>query len=240
MKVALMCGGQPRFTRSFLILMQQLKGFDVADIFMCLWTTPAAPTDDIARQQLEPLLLPNYHLKEIKVMDQPEFVLPKHKLQHDFNIVESSAWWYKRRHGMWSSTKEVFDMIPDEYDLIIKFRPEGRLNREIDVNTIDLSNDMVFPSNHRNGFDNMKICDQFLFANRKGMEFYSDVINHFNDYILEIYPDNWEYNPHEWASEHLLGHHMLKHNKVQTVGNYEHLLRVDGVSPVDDKHWRGQ
>lgn len=238
MKVALMCGGQPRFTQSFLILMQQLKGFDVADMYMCLWATPAAATSEVARQHIEPLLLPNYRLKQVKVMEQHPWTLPPHKLHHDFNAVESSAWWYKRRHGMWSSTKEVFDMIPDEYDMIIKFRPEGRLNREVDVRTIDLSNDMVFPSNHRNGFDAMKICDQFLFANRKGMAFYADMINHFNDYIMEIYP-NWEDNPHYWASEHLLGHHMLKNNKTQTVGDYEHFLRVDGVSPFDDKHWRG-
>jgi len=237
MKIALMCGGQPRFTQSFIILQQQLKGFDVADMYMCLWATPGAPDSDSARQQLETIIHPNYNLKQVKVMEQHPWTLPPHKLQHDFNAVESSAWWYKRRHGMWSSTKEVFDMIPDEYDMIIKFRPEGRLDREIDVRTIDLSNDMVFPSNHRNGFADMKICDQFLFANRKGMEFYADVINHFNDYILEIYPDNWEVNPHDWASEHLLGHHMLKNNRTQTVGNYQHLLRVDGVSPFDDKHW---
>jgi hypothetical protein len=238
MKVALMCGGQPRFTQSFIILQQQLQGFDVADMYMCLWSTPAASTSDTARQQLEPLILPNYTLKQVKVMEQHPWTLPPHRLQHDFDAVESSAWWYKRRHGMWSSTKEVFDMILDEYDMIIKFRPEGRLDRAIDVNTIDLSNDMVFPSNHRNGLDSMKICDQFLFANRNGMEFYADVINHFNDYIMEVYPD-WENDAHEWASEHLLGHHLLVNKKTQTVGDYQHLLRVDGISPFDDKHWRG-
>ena len=41
-----MCGGQPRFTQSFLILMQQLKGFDVADMYMCLWATHAVPDSE--------------------------------------------------------------------------------------------------------------------------------------------------------------------------------------------------
>jgi hypothetical protein len=237
MKLALIAGGQPRFTRSFHVLMDQLKGFDQADLYMCLWTTPAAVDCDSARSQIEPMLLPRYRLKRVKVMDQPSFEMPPHKFEYDFDERESLGWWYKRRHGMWASIREAYDLIDEEYDMIIKFRPDGRLDRMVDVNRY-LDQEMVFPSNHRNGLADMKICDQFVFGTQQGLKFYTSLIDHFNNYIPQVYPD-WESDLHEWSSEHLLGHHMLVNKKTQTVGDYQHLLRVDGISPFDDKHWQG-
>lgn len=237
MKIALIAGGQPRFTNSFATLMNQLRGFDRADIYMCLWKTPAATTAVEARAQIDPILRPGYCIKKIKVIDQPEFELPPHRLTYNFEEKESLGWWYKRRRGMWESIRQAYNLIDDSYDMVIKFRPDGRLDRIVDVNQY-LNEELVFPSNHRNGLADMKICDQFVFGTQEGLKFYTSLIDHFNDYIPQVYPD-WESDLHEWSSEHLLGHHLLINKKTQTVGDYQHLLRVDGISPFDDKHWRG-
>jgi hypothetical protein len=238
MKIALIGHGQPRFTNSFVILMSQLHGFDVADFYMCFWKTDWAPNADVLKEHLQPHLLPNYNLKEIKVIDQPEIRLPNPQLNHTSEEKVSVRWSYKRRQGMWLSLKLANDLIKDDYDLVIKFRPDGRLDKSVDVRTLDLSHEMIFPSNSRCGHPGREICDQFLFATREGMNFYSDLINHFDEYITKVAP-NWEYDTHAWASEHLLGEHLAVHNKKQFVGDYQCLLRVDGVSPNDDNWYRG-
>jgi hypothetical protein len=46
MKIALIAGGQPRFTPSFLVLMSQLTGFDSADLYLTLWRTNWAQTNE--------------------------------------------------------------------------------------------------------------------------------------------------------------------------------------------------
>lgn len=235
MKIALIGHGQPRFTNAFIVLMKQLKGFERADFYMNFWSTPWAPTSDHLKNILDPVLEPGFNLKRVEVLDEPTYQLPPHVLNHESHEKESTHWWYRRRRGMWLSLKMAYDLIDEDYDIIIKFRPDGRLDRDIDVNTLDMSQDMIYPSNHRCGFDAMKICDQFVFATPAGMKFYSDMINHIDEYIPKIAP-GWEHNVHTWASEHLLGYHMLLNKKVQHVGDYQHLLRVDGVSPNDD-HW---
>ena len=239
MKIALLCHGQPRFTNAFIIMMNQLKGFSQADMYMGLWSTPWAPNEAAFRAMAEPAMLSGYNLKRVLITPQPDYKLPNPKLEHNTEEPESVRYWYKRRWSMWRSLKMTYDLIDEDYDMIIKFRPDGRLDREVDVNSVDLTHDMVYPSNHRNGLAEMRLCDQFLFASPKGMKFYADLTNHFDDYIFKLNP-NWEYDVHgQWSSEHILGYHMLSNNKQQCVGDYQHLLRVDGISPNDDKWYTG-
>lgn len=238
MKIALLCHGQPRFTNAFSILMTQLKGFSQADFYMGFWSTPWAPDESAFRAMAEPAMLPGYNLKGVTIVPQPEFALPNAQLQHNINEVESVGWWYTRRRSMWHSLKMTYDLINEDYDVLIKFRPDGRLDREIDVSKLDLTKDMIYPSNHRNGMEGMKLCDQFVFSTPAGMKFYASLTDYFDEYIPKI-DSNWEYNPHPWSSEHILGYHMLVNNKKLSIGDYQHLLRVDGVSPNDDKWYKG-
>lgn len=220
-----------------MIMMDQLKGFTRADFYMGLWATPWAPDESTFRSMADPAMLPGYNLKRVEIIPQPIYTLPNATLEHNVNEVESVGWWYKRRRSMWDSLKMTYDLVNEDYDMLIKFRPDGRLDREIDVRSIDLSEDMLYPSNHRNGLEAMKLCDQFVFASPKGMKFYTSLIDHFDDYIPKIDP-NWEHNPHPWSSEHILGYHMLVNNKTLSIGDYQHLLRVDGISPNDDKWYK--
>jgi hypothetical protein len=80
MKVALLTGGQPRFTPDFINVLNQLQGFDSADIYMCLWKSDWAYTDDQARVKIEKVLPSRYNLAKIKIVEQPQYTLPPHTL----------------------------------------------------------------------------------------------------------------------------------------------------------------
>ena len=47
MKIALIASGLPRFTLDFIDLMHKITGFtDTADLYICMWKTDWAITDD--------------------------------------------------------------------------------------------------------------------------------------------------------------------------------------------------
>jgi hypothetical protein len=234
MKVAIILGGQPRFTEAFKILMQQLQGFDQADFFMCLWKTDWASTSQEARSKIEPMLLPNYNLKNLIVMSQPQYQLPQCKKDHPTEDKGGVRWYYKRRYGMWLSSYIAYHLIDQKYDLVIKARGDGRLDRAVNLSSIDLSPKLIFPSYPRHGHPGGEICDQFVFGSHEGMAFYVDMVNKMNDYIPQVC-SFWEDDPHEWASEHLLNWHLVQNNLPQCIGDYKHILKYEGRSSFDDK-----
>ena len=83
MKVALLTGGQPRFTPDFIKVLNQLQGFDSADIYMCLWKSDWAYTDDQARVKIEK-------------------VLPSRYNEFPGIVPESDPVWETVSHGSWS------------------------------------------------------------------------------------------------------------------------------------------
>jgi hypothetical protein len=234
MKAALILGGQPRFTEAFNILMSQLNGIEQADIYACFWATAWARTAEEARAKIEPILLPGFTLKEIEVVAQPKYQLPPHTGQHYTEEKESVRWWYKRRLGMWTSIRRAFDLIKDDYDVIIRCRPDGRLDKTLDISSFDLSKGLIYPAWPRNGWPGGKICDQFAFGLYSDMRFYTEVVDHINNYIPEVC-DYWESNVHDWASEHMLNHHLVKHGVEQIIGDFGHVLKGEGRSNFDDK-----
>lgn len=215
--------------------MKQLQGFDQADLYFALWKSDWASTSDQARAKIQPILDPRYVIKDIVIAEQPERALPNPQLQHLTDEKESVRWWYKRRVGMWLSLQIAFDLVKEDYDLILKVRGDGRLDRDIDLSTIDIAPyKMLYPCWPRNGYPGGEINDQFLIANREGMTFYADMINHIDQYMVEVYPD-WEHDVHRWASEHMLNHHMVKNGYTQHCANFRHMLKNDGRADCDDK-----
>ena len=76
MKIALVTGGQPRFTLDFVTLMNQLTGFDSADIYMTLWTTDWATNEIEARQKIEKILF-LYQIEKEKTHSIYQLKTPK-------------------------------------------------------------------------------------------------------------------------------------------------------------------
>lgn len=243
MKIALIAGGQPRFTQEFLALMNQLQGFQVADLYFNFWSSPWVQTEDEGRKKIESILPSRYRLAKLMIIDQPPYELPPHKKYHPPEEYPNVRWAYKRRIGMWLSTQMAFNLIEDQYDAVLKVRPDGMLTDNLNVNQLDLkTNDLIFPKEPRNGHPGREICDQFVVGTYEGLKFYSGLADKFQQYVPEVC-SFWEDNIHEWASEHLLFHHLEQHNRVQTLGNFGVILPgqakslTRGRSPFTDNHY---
>jgi hypothetical protein len=243
MKIAMIAGGQPRFTSEFLELLTQLQGFDSADLYLTFWTTDWVNSVEEGVSKIKSILPPKYNLVRLNIVDQPERNLPPHQKEHPPAEPENVRWAYKRRTGMWISTKMSFDMIEGQYDAYIKFRPDGMLSGPLDLGKLDLvNNELIYPAWPRNGKPGEEICDQFVVGTESGMRFYCDMINHFDKYI-PVVSSNWEDDIHTWASEHLLAQHLKENNKPQSLGDFGHILAgipgsvTPGRSRFTDKHY---
>jgi hypothetical protein len=234
MKVALIVAGQPRFTPSFPIFLNQLKGVDQIDVYMFLWDSWWATTSEQALSKIQPLCPPLYNIKRIVVEKEPPYQLPPHQFNHNTEEKESVRWWYKRRRAMWMSTYRAFELIEEPYDMIIKGRGDVRLDRDLDLNTVDMSRGAVGPANNRHGTKGREICDQLCIGTPEDMRFFANMTFHVDNYI-PIVCDYWEQDVHDWASEHLLGYYYFKHNKQQVPGNFNIALKAEGRSLFDDK-----
>ena len=238
MRIALITGGQPRFTPDFIRLMSQLKGFDSADLYFNFWTSDWASSEEEGRKKVEAILPPNYRLAKLKIVDQPQHCLPLHELYHPPAQPENINWWYARRFGQAMSLSMAFDLIDQDYDLVVRFRLDGVLDREIDLSKLDFTNtDLIFPADPKAGFDDYKINDQFAIGTQAGMKFYCGIGKEFEKYVLLSDPE-WECNGHgTWSLEHLMGTYMKAHNRTQTLGNFNHYINTQGRSRYTDKHY---
>jgi hypothetical protein len=237
MKIALITGGQPRFTESFIHFMRQLSGFDQADIYMAFWNSDWAQSEQEAHRKVEKILEPKYNLAKIKLVDFPSYELPPTERIHEPAKEHNVRWFYERRLGMWKSLSLAFELINHDYDMYIRFRPDGNLESTLDLNTINLvGHDLVMPSHPRHGYNWYPICDQLAIGTKHGMKVYCDLINHMNEYIPNIC-NYWEDNGHDWASEYLLTHHLVTINKLKIeVANYKSIICPNGRSKFTDNH----
>jgi len=238
MKIALIAAGQPRFTPEFITFMHQLHGFDSADIYFSFWKSDWADTTEEARQKIEKILLPNYTLAKVQIVEQPEYELPAHIIDHPPATPENIRWQWKRKIGQWKSIQMAFDLIDQEYDMVIKFRPDGRLYDSLDVSTLDITNnELLFQDYGRCGFDDYRICDLFTVGTYDGVKFFVNLADYFRDLVPECDP-NWEHESHgTWSCEHVLGTYMKKHNKEQVFGDFKFHINWSGRSRFTDKHY---
>jgi hypothetical protein len=233
MRVALIAGGQPRFTQEFLVLLSQLQGFDQADLYFSFWNI--GWTNDVyeGARRIQTILPEKYRLAKLQIIDQPHYDLPPHSLNHPPEYYPNVHWAYKRRLGMWQSTQMAFNLIDQQYDAIIKVRPDGMLEKNLHVDQLDLvNNELVFPLGPVHGISGHEVCDQFVVGTYDGIKFYSEMADNFGKYVPEVSPQ-WEEDIHSWASEHILGYHLAVNGKKQTRGDFYHILA--GTSPAVTK-----
>jgi hypothetical protein len=244
MRIALVTGGQPRFTRDFVDLMNQLRGFESADIYMTLWNTEWARTEDEARIKIEKILLPGYNLAKIQIVEEPEPELPPHDTVLSPPKEKNVAWWYKRQYLQSSVLSRSFDMIDQAYDAVIRFRLDGSLDRNLDVSSLDIKEDtLLLPNNSRCGFPGLEVCDQFAIGSQSAMKFYFDFGKQVRELVPEADPqwaksdelDSWNWT---WGGEHLIGYYMKKHGVPIVCGDYGVApLNRYGRSKFTDKHY---
>jgi hypothetical protein len=233
MNIALIMGGQPRFTESFLILMSQLHGFENADIYACFWKDEEwAETPEEARSKIEAILDPRYQLKNLAYFDQPEKALPTKRVYTETGV-DTVPWAYKRRYGMWLSTAIANNIVDRKYDLFIKCRPDGKLDGDLNLELLEMPERLLFPKFPKFGMVGKETNDQFVIGTREGMQFYCDMIHHIDEYIPEVC-GWWEDEYWEWMSEALLRHHFEKNGWDYVEGDFSHILKAEGRSKFDD------
>lgn len=245
MKVAMIASGLPRFAPDFIDLMNKLKGFESADIYMCLWKTDWASTAEEARAKIEKILLPQYRLAKIIVVDEPPYELPPHTFPLAPPQPENTTWWYKRIFAQFTGLTMAFDLIDQDYDVVIKFRVDGSLEQELDVSILDLKNNpLIFPGSTGAGFDYCKISDLFFAGTQEGMKFNCSLSKEFKELVVaadptwgdsDIVDGTWT-----WGTEHLMGFYMKKYNFPVTYGNFRTTLNSYGRTKYTDRHYHHQ
>lgn len=238
MNIAMITGGQPRFTGDFLILLEQLYGFESADLYMNFWSSSWAESEDHAIEKVKRILPSPYKVAKIQIVDEPPRELPPHLLDHPPEEPENIRWWYRRRKGQLLSLSMAFDLVPDQYDAIVRFRLDGCIDCRLDLSTLDLkNNELILPQGPKSGFPGNGLCDQFSVGSYEGMKFFCGLARQINHYIVLSDP-NWEYNGHGyWSPEHLFATYYGLHNKEFVFGSFNALLNTQGRSKYTDKHY---
>jgi len=239
MKIALITAGQPRFTPDFLIFLNQLKGFDQADLYFYFWQSSWSKSIDEAIVKVSKILPKNFNLIKLDIGEQPPYQLPNHTLYHPPAHPENIHWWFKRRLGMWQSLQRCYNLIDKEYDAYIRYRLDGRLFNDLNLQTVDLkNNDIVFGNHGLAGFDDFKVSDLFAVCTKQGADIYCNVANDFVNLVPKCDP-NWEHNGHgTWSSEHIFGRYLQSKGIVKPVfGDFKFHINWNGRSKYTDKHY---
>lgn len=229
-------GGHPRFTEDFIYLMNQITGFESADLYLNFWTSSWSNSEQEAIDRVNKILLPTYKLAKLKIVQQPQHDLPPHRLAHPPAEHGNFRWWHERRVAMWESLAMAYEMIDQDYDLVIRFRPDGMLKQQLDLSSIDLINNQLLIPRNGCGYKQWPVNDQFAIGTYKVFNMYRDLTDNYNELVVETEPD-WENNPHEWSNEHLLGFYLNKKQIKYSLINIDHVLTTKGRSKFTDKHY---
>lgn len=239
MKIALLAAGQPRFTPEFILFLNQLKNFDQADLYFYFWNSDWVNSVNEAVYKIKKTLPANFNLIKIDIGEQPDYQLPPHILNHPPAQPENTHWWFKRRLGMWQSLQRCYNLVTEDYDMFVRYRPDGRLFNDLDLKTVEFNDNNILFSNHGlAGFDDFKVSDMFALCTKQG----ADIYFNFADKFVELVPmcdPKWEFNTHgTWSSEHVFGRY-LQHNGIEkpVFGDFKFHINWNGRSKYTDKHY---
>lgn len=233
MKVAIITAGQPRFTPDFITVLGQLKGFESADLYINLWKSDWADTVEQGMSKIQKILPAHIQLKRLNFAVQPEKDLPSHDPTSDINELK---WWYDRRIGQIQCLQMAFDLIQDQYDVVIRLRPDGCLGGDVDISSLDFAVADMYFCQRGMGIDQAAPNDQFFVGTQLGMKFLCDLYYNFDKYMIESCPA-WQTDVHSWALEYIIKTYYEKNNKAIHKGHFDYYINRSGRSAYTvDKH----
>jgi hypothetical protein len=233
MRVAIITAGQPRFTNEFLRVLIQLRGFDTADLYVNLWESTWAESEEQGCRKINKVLPPRIKLKKLRIVPEPERTLPP--CDPSANL-EEVRWWYIRRIGQIHCLKMAFDLIDEPYDLVVRIRPDGSLVQDLDLTELDLTNNEMIFANNWAGVNQTDPNDQFFVGTYKGMKFLVGLYDEFDKYMIAANP-NWSTDVWNWALERILREYYEQHGKSLSKGPFTHEINRGGKSAYTvDKH----
>lgn len=230
MRVAVITAGQPRFTREFIRVLNQLKGFDTADLYINLWESSWVDTVEQGRAKIIKILPSHITLKKLQIAQQPQRALPN-------NISNDKAkWWYDRRIGQIHCLKMACDLITEDYDVVIRVRLDGSLDSDLDISSLDLVSNQVLFCDRMVGANQTEPNDQFFVGTLDGIRFLCNLYLDFDKYMIECCPD-WVNDEHSWSLEHIIRKYFESNGKKICRGSFNHDINRGGRSQFTDKHF---
>ena len=234
MKVAIVTAGFPRFTQDFIRVLNQLKGFDTADLYINLWSSSWAEDEIQAAAKVNKILPKHIVLKKLRISEQPERTLPPH--DESLSNIDELKWWYDRRIGQIHCLKLAVDLIDEPYDVVVRVRPDGSLYGDLDISSLDLVNHEVIFCSTGMGIAQSEPNDQFFVGTLAGIKFLCDLYLDFDKYMLESCP-GWTSDVHTWALEYIIGTYFKLNQKEIYRGSFDHTInRVGRSAYTTDKH----
>ena len=207
MKAAVLLQGDPRFCAEFDQFLENLKGFDQVDYFMCMWRDNPQ-TANLLNSTGHQVVSPDWqHIDRIWALNRfKEFLPPGHKVislelanQDDVPItpitenfavetIQSNVWkmWYSLNRAN-QARLDYQQACNFTYDVVIRTRPDVALVNPIEAGNLKsrLDNEpnlVIIPNNKRCGHNGIWMCDLFGIASSDTMTIYCDLYNQAIDH----------------------------------------------------------
>lgn len=238
MKVALITGGQPRFTKYWIENYKRLVGASQIDLYFYLWkdfelTDSQLNFSDIEgsiEQKIESVLIKNVNLRQVVWTCNPSFsdtineqlisrLIGTNHLDTYDKVKNSLLKLLSQRY----SILQCFSLLKENYDAIIRYRLDCYPDRKINLNENVFENTIVIPSNNIHGgiaYKSPRFNDKYAIGNMKTMKIYCEMFNYFEQLINE--------EPLTVQEETGLGYHLIKKNIEIKIGNFNCNLIREG------------
>ena len=233
MKIAMVTGGQPRFHQDWLTNINSLVGENTIHLYMNLWKDyekakpfnleKDIPTEHNIIGMIVKELPVNCTLKKFSQIDMPKFddIVPKEvrNLPRASSAVPTGDHYLERFYLQHLGLYTTYSMIDEEYDCIIRYRLDGKIEFKIDINSFDLKDGIYIPDNLRYSEHASlwpEINDQYAIGNMENMGVYLRLFEQMTNYFIE--------NNRTIHLETCLSYHLQKHGiKINSTG-FQYIL----------------
>jgi len=253
MKVAILISGSPRFCAGFDTFVHGLTGFDTADWFVDLWSDNPRPDklghenhvlvspswrkidQEWAENKITSNLPNNHQLTALSLYDSNLIEYPTITGPQVHHVNFPSIW---KMHLGWNRVGSLWQSTGNQYDLVIRARPDVCLNSPLNLitikNLLDQSpNHVLVARDGQHGYG-YNTNDVVAISLPNNISIYTDLINHSIEYNTK----GIMFHP-----ETLLAYHMhcngLESTPILDVSLRPNAITLpDGTVTVDFGRWQ--
>jgi len=239
MKIAVLIAGEPRFSKEFDLFLENLSGYDEIDWYFYLWKTPTFGLNkkyvspfwfnieyNVALNKLKTNLPSNHNIKYLELANTPTQEFPNITSRLGWGTQPSNVW------PMWLSWSMVDEKCHDDYDLVIRSRPDLGLMNSLDLKIVKenlKSNQLILSNNYGQTVNNKHVNDLLAVSTRQNIKIYNNIIHSALDY----YNEGYYFHP-----ETILGRHLDVNNIEYIKGTFSVEYRYFGRDGEEyDKHY---
>lgn len=221
MKIAVLLSGSPRFCSEFDSFIDNVVGFEQIDYYCLFWKNNQRPDKlgypnqvlvpeswriidkEWAQSKITSNLPEKHRLVKLETYNDENIELPKIKP----GVIDQSIN-FKNIYKMHLGWHLAFNLLDEEYDLVIRSRPDIGLSQPLDVrvakNKILERSNLVLNSVSAYFGHQERTNDLIAISSQKNIKIYSDLVNN-----VEKYSNTENVTFH---AENLLGYHLRKNS----------------------------